>query len=127
MGFTIDTERYNVHDNAWWWGTSYNIIRKDGAGMVEVQFDKEMPETVYLKGLSVLRDKRRQGIAKELISLCESIGRQSDMAFLRLSVEKSNEWLFDWYKRLGFHVLFVEDNVFEMVKPLATAPRDDDE
>ena len=119
MGFTIDAERYNVHDNAWWWGKSYNIIRKDGAGMVEVQFDGEMPETVYLKGLSVLRDKRRQGIAKELISLCESIGRQSDMAFLRLSVEKSNEWLFEWYKRLGFHILFVEDSVCEMVKSLS--------
>lgn len=120
MGFTIDTDKYHVHDNAWWWGTSYSIIRKDGVGMVEVQFDCEMPETVYVKGLSVLRDKRRQGIAKEMLSLCESIGKQSGMAFLRLSVEKSNEWLFEWYKRLGFHTLYIEDNVFEMVKPLST-------
>lgn len=119
MGFTIDTDKYYVHDNVWWWGTSYTIIRKDGAGMVEVQFDCEMPETVYVKGLSVLCDKRRQGIAKVLISLCESIGKQSNMAFLRLSVEKSNGWLFEWYKRLGFHILYVEDKVFEMVKPLS--------
>ena len=119
MGFTIDTDKYYVHDNAWWWGTSYTIIRKDGVGMVGVQCDRETPETVYVKGLSVLRDKRRQGIARELLSVCESIGKQSNMAFIRLSVEKSNEWLFDWYKRLGFHILFIEDSVYEMAKPLS--------
>lgn len=119
MGFSIDTDKYYVHDNAWWWGTSCFIMRKDGAGMVDVQFDRTMPETVYVRGLSVLRDKRRQGVATELLGLCENIGRQSGMAFLRLSVEKSNGWLFEWYKRLGFHILYVEDNVYEMAKPLS--------
>ena len=118
MKFTIDTNKYYVHDNAWWWGTSYTIMRKDGAGMVDVQFDREMPETVYIKGLSVLRDMRRQGVGRDLLTLCESIGRQSNMAFIRLSVEKGNDWLFEWYKRMGFHILAFDDNVFDMIKPL---------
>lgn len=118
MGFTIDIDKYFVHGNSWWWGVSYSIIRKDGTGMVEVQFDRKMPETVYVKGLSVLHDKRRQGIGKELLSLCEDIAKQDGKAFIRLSVEIENEWLFEWYKRLGFHILYQEDHVFEMIKAL---------
>ena len=118
MGFTIDSTKYYVHANAWWWGTNYSIIRKDGNGMVEIQFDRELPETAYIKGLSVLQDKRQQGIGLELLSLCEDIAEQSGMVFIRLSVEKGNDWLFEWYKRMGFHILSIEEHVFEMIKPI---------
>lgn len=114
----IDLEKYFVHDNSWWWGVSYNIICKDGNGIVEVQFDREMPNTCYVKGLSVSDSHRQQGIGKELILLCESIARQEKMQFLELSVEKGNGWLFEWYKRMGFRVLRIEDNVFDMIKVL---------
>jgi len=118
MGFTIDSTKYHVHANTWRWGATYSIIRKDGAGMVEVQFDCEMPETVCVKGLSVLEYKRKQGIGRELLWLCEDVAKQSGMAFLRLSVEKGNEWLFEWYKRQGFHILYIDDHVFELIKTL---------
>ena len=116
---TVDTDKYFIHDNSWWWGVSISIIRNDGAGMVEVQLDREMPETVYIKGLSVLREKRRQGVATELLCLCEDIARNNGKALLRLSVDKSNGWLFEWYKRLGFHILATDDSVYEMIKPLS--------
>lgn len=115
---TIDIDKYFVHYNTWWWGISVNIVRKDGAGMVEVQFDREMPETCYIKGLSVSDSHRRQGIGKSLLLLCEIIAKQEGKTLLELSVEKSNEWLFEWYKRLGFHVIRIDDNTFEMIKIL---------
>lgn len=115
---TIDLDKYFVHANSWWWGVSYNIIRKDGNGIVEVQFDREMPNTCYVKGLSVLSSHRRQGIGKEILLLCESIARQESMCFLELSVEKGNGCLYEWYKRMGFRVLRVEDNVYDMIKVL---------
>lgn len=118
MGFTINSDKYQVHANSWWWGVSYNIIRVDGAGMVEILFDQYMPETIYVKGLSVIHGKRRQGIGCELLSLCEDIAKQSYIAFLRLSVEKESDWLANWYKRYGFHVLCIEEHVLEMIKVL---------
>lgn len=114
----IDLEKYFVHKNSWWWGCSYNIIRKDGNGIVELQFDRGMPNTCRVEGLSVSDSHRRQGIGKELLMLCESIARQECKCFVELSVEKGNGWLYEWYKRMGFRILRVGDNVFDMIKVL---------
>lgn len=112
----IDTEKYYVHTNTWWWGISYSIARKDGVGLIEIQFDNDLPETAYVKGLSVMKCNRKQGVGSEMLSLCEDVARQKGMSFLRISVEKNNNMIFEWYKRKGFHVLCVDEHVFEMIK-----------
>ena len=114
----IDLDRCFVHANRWWWGVSVDIILKDGAGMVEVSFDNEMPSTCYVKGLSVLESERRNGIGRSLLLLCEDIARQEGKGFIELSVEKGNDWLLEWYRRMGFRILRIEDHVFDMIKIL---------
>ena len=114
----IDSEKYFIHSNGWWLGSSYFIARKDGAGIVEVMFDKSMPETLYIESLSVLESERRRGIGRSLLQLCEDIALQDGKTFLSLSVEVGKDWLLDWYKSFGFHTYRIEENTFTMIKEL---------
>lgn len=114
----IDSEKYFIHSNGWWWGCSYFIARRDGSGIVEVVFDRSMPETMYIESLSVLESERRRGIGRSLLELCEEIAFQEGKVFLSLSVEFGKDWLLAWYKRFGFRIYRVEENTFTMIKEL---------
>lgn len=107
-----------VHKNLWWWGFSETYITNDGAGIVEIQFDYDMPNTGYIKGLSVLEGHRCKGIGTELINACVCSAVNRGMKFLQLDVEQDKEWLREWYKRLGFEILSREKNTYIMIKSL---------
>lgn len=114
----IDSDKYFIHSNAWWWGVGCRIIRRDGAGIVGINFDNSMPETCYIEGLSVVENERGKGIGRSLLELCEVIARQEGKTFLSLSAEKDRQWLVEWYKRMGFCIYSIEDHTFLMIKCL---------
>lgn len=107
-----------VHENMWWWGISENIIVDGGVGMVEIQFDYDMPNTGFIKGLSVLEEHRRKGIGKRLLEACAERALARNMKFLQLEVEFDSGWLKEWYERLGFVVLSREKCTYLMIKNL---------
>ena len=107
-----------VHKNQWWWGVSETIIVDGGIGVVEIQYDYDMPNTGFIKGLSVLEGRRQQGIGTELINACVCSAINRGKKFLQLDVEQDKEWLIEWYKRLGFEILSREKNTYIMIKSL---------
>lgn len=107
-----------THKNQWWWGISETLIAQNGVGVVEIQFDNDMPNVGYIKGLSVLENYRKSGLGTELLKACEKKAREKKMKFLQLDVEQDKEWLKEWYKRLGFEILSREKNVYVMIKSL---------
>lgn len=114
----INTDKYFVHSNVWWWGVSYNIICKDGSGIVELQFDKKRPSSCYVTGLSVEDSCRENGIGRMLLELCFDLARQEGKKFIELNVEYEPQWLAEWYVRMGFSVLYREDDTMCMIKVL---------
>jgi ribosomal protein S18 acetylase RimI-like enzyme len=107
-----------THKNIWWWGVSYTLIAQNGVGVVDIQFDYDMPNTGYIKRLSVLENYRKEGLGTELINACTCIAVNKGMKFLQLDVQFDNEWLVNWYKRLGFEILSREENTYVMIKSL---------
>ena len=107
-----------VHKNQWWWGISETIIADGGIGVVEIQFDYDMPNTGFIKGLSVLEEHRHKGVGMQLLIACASRAKKRGMKFLQLDVEHDKEWLKEWYKRLGFEILSREKNTYVMIKSL---------
>lgn len=103
------------HNCIWWWGETVKIILSSGQGTIEVQLDNSTPNIAYLSGLSVLPECRRQQFGKQLIKYATNIAIDKGKKFLQLSVEKNNEWLINWYKRLGFDVLSDEEHVYSMI------------
>ena len=116
----MNKKKYLFHFTKWWWGDSYNIVADGGIGLVEIQYDKSMPNVGYIKGLSVFDNYRNRGIAKALMAVCEQHAIDFGKKFLQLSVEKDNEWLKAWYERLGFVVLNEEEHTFLMIKALSS-------
>lgn len=110
--------RYIRHENLWWWGSTIDFVKTDGTGIVTLQFDKKYPYHGFIKGLSVVRAYRNQGIATELLKLCEDEARLQGCRFLQLDVDKREIWLQEWYKSLGFETIFVDDHEYTMLKVL---------
>jgi len=102
----------------WWWGNNYTIILENGVGTVELQFDENMPYVGYVKGLVVDSRERRKGYATELMNLCHAYARNEKMHFLELAVNKEEDWLCEWYRRLGFDILSSDEHEYLMIKVL---------
>ena len=103
------------HNCTWWWGETVKIILSSGQGIIEVQLDKSTPNIAYLSGLSVLLECRRQQLGKHLIEYATNVAIDKGKKFLQLSVEKNNEWLINWYKRLGFEIWSEEEHEYSMI------------
>lgn len=107
------------HTNSWWWGKSVDVIREDGKAIVCVKFDeKTFPMTAYICDLSVLEKDRKQGIGWCMIQHALAVARNNGMKFARLHVDRTKDWLIEWYERLGFDILSQDDNEYEMIRKL---------
>ena len=80
-----------------------------------MQLDKSTPNTAYLSGLSVLPECRHRQLGKQLIEYATNIAIDKGKKFLQLSAEKNNEWLVNWYKRLGFDIWSEEEHEYSMI------------
>ena len=109
---------YIHHVNTWWWGKTITLVSKDGYSTVELQFDYNYPSIAFIKGLSVFQTRRKEGYGTEIMGCCEAVAKKEGYAFLQLCVNKEQNWLVDWYKRLGFIVIMKDEHEFTMLKVL---------
>ena len=101
-----------IHDNIWWWGRTISIIKDDGLASVSVQFDKDYPETAFIKGLTVHPSVRQQGIGTELLKEAERVARKNNVSFMELDADIKNQWLQCWYKKNGFEIKENRENKY---------------
>ena len=47
--------------------------------------------------------------------MLQNVAIDKGKKFLQLSAEKNNEWLVNWYKRLGFEVWSEEEHEYSMI------------
>lgn len=96
------------HHNEWPWGRIVTIITQEGAGIVEMSFEKDDPGVCYINGLSVLPHHRRQGLAtylmKECIDYCLIDNLETwDNPIFRVDLNSVMEpFVLDFYHKLGF-------------------------
>lgn len=109
---------YIHHVNTWWWGKTITLVSKDGYSTVEIQFDKNLPNTAFIKGLMTFTTRQKEGYGTEMMKLCEYIAKKEKMKFLQLSANKEQDWLVEWYKRLGFETLQIDEHEFTMLKQI---------
>ena len=107
------------HTNTWWWGTSVDIVKDNGTAIVCVKFDeKTFPKAGYICDLSVIKSERKKGFGRVMMQYAICTCRNNNMTFARLHVDAKNDWLREWYERLGFKELSRDDNEIEMVREL---------
>ena len=103
------------HNCTWWWGETVNIFLSNGEGTIEVQIEKSTPNTAYFRGMSVLPDSRRHQLGTQLIAYATKVAIDKGLKFLQLTADKNNDWLVNWYKRLGFEIWSEEEHEYVMV------------
>jgi ribosomal protein S18 acetylase RimI-like enzyme len=96
------------HHNEWPWGKTVTIITQDGAGIIEMSFEKDNPGVCYVSGLSVLPNYRKKGIATYLMNECinycltDNIENYDNPIF-RIDLNSVMEpFVLDFYHKLGF-------------------------
>ena len=96
---------YYQHVNLWWWGKTNTLVYREAI--------------VFVKGVSVLSQNRRMGIGTEMLLLCEEIARIEGKQFLQLNADKENNWLVNWYKKLGYIIIAKDEHEFTMLKSIS--------
>lgn len=72
----------------------------------------------YVSGLCVHPSRRRQGVAGRLMEKAEEECVNYGYGEIRLDVEKTRRFQFEWYKRLGYEVWAEDDELYYMKKRL---------
>ena len=106
-----------IHSNDVPWGHVWHIITNDGKGHIELQYDKDKPNSVFICSLSVTSDKRKQGIGTELLHIAENIAIENGKYFFKLTIDKpKKDWLYDFYINNGYEVHDEDENEIYLVK-----------
>lgn len=83
------------------WGKSLMIMEKDGKSYGRMYWYFDDKYSVYLEGLSVSENSRKQGLGTKMQTIRENTGRRLGASLSFLWVEK-NSWMHAWYKRRGY-------------------------
>ena len=110
------------HHNEWSWGRTVTIITQDGAGTIEMSFEKDNPGVCYVSGLSVLPTYRKQGIATYLMNECidycltDNLETHNNPIF-RMDLNSVMEpFVLDFYHKLGFTDIKEDGGYMRMYK-----------
>lgn len=105
------------HENVWQWGKTITLVGDDGKAIVKMSFENDDPGVCFISDLSVVPDVRRQGLATQLMRVCERIC--SDMGIFRLDLDSVLvDWVQDFYKKLGYVRIREENGLLHMYKLL---------
>lgn len=108
--------KFIIHENKTFWGKVYHIITSDGYGHLQVSIENDTDDILYLTGLSVYKDFRKQGIGTMLLKKAEEIGKENNILYIKLNIEKNNlklseNPLYNFYINNGYKYL-TEDNEY---------------
>ena len=98
----INHENYVYITNKWYWGTSIDIVHKNGIGIICVKLDDDYPSTAFICDLSVFELNRKQGIGRELMQSALAVAKKHGKSYAELYVDKEKDWLVAWYSSFGF-------------------------
>lgn len=90
---TTTFNNYICHTNTWYWGTSIDIVHKNGIGIICVKLDDDYPSTAFICDLSVFELNRKQGIGRELMKSALAVARKHGKSYAELYVDKEKDWL----------------------------------
>lgn len=106
-----------LHKNDWPWGMTVNVITAGGAAMVEMSFDNVNVGVCWLSGLSVIPERRREGLATYLLKYCERYCKKQGI--FRIDLNSVNtESVIGMYKKLGYTEAGDDDGFRRMYKLL---------
>ena len=100
--------------NKWWWGDSHDIILANGYGSVSLQHITKESNTAWVCNLHVVSSMRSKGLGSLLLGICIKKAKENNATFLKLYVDKTKQWLIDWYTKNGFIITVIEEHEFEM-------------
>lgn len=109
--------RFVIHENSWTWGKSLVVISSMAEATVELSFEDVNPGVCFLSGLSVLPEYRRQGIATELMRVCEQICEKRGIFRIDLN-SVLTDYVQGFYKKLGYIPIKEDNGVMQMYKLL---------
>lgn len=94
-------DNFILHRSSTSWGYSILIMEKNGRAFGRLYQYSDDNTTIYLTGLSVNIENRRQGLGTEMQEMRENIGRKLGATTACLAVERGT-WMHDWYQRRGY-------------------------
>jgi len=115
---TTTFNNYLCHTNTWYWGTSIEIVHKNGIGIIGVKLDDDYPSTAFICDLSVFELNRKQGIGRELMQNAFAVAKIHARSYAEIQVDKTKDWLVAWYQTLGFEITVVGKDEYTMFKIL---------
>lgn len=112
----MEKKKINRIDGEWEWGHSI-YININGIALAEIQIHNNMQNAPIIGNLIVHEDHRKQGLATELLDICEKIIKDEyNSEFSFLYCRKGNDELLNWYKKKGYHILRYDDQDYHMIK-----------
>lgn len=106
-----------THENKWPWGKTVTFIWSDGVATVDMSFEKNNPGVCYISGLSVVPERRRQGLGLCLMEECINYCQKQDI--FRIDLNSVTEpFVMDFYHKLGFQDLDENEGFMRMYKLL---------
>ena len=100
-----------VHENKTYYGRTATIILEDGYAYVMVSVMEGNPDVAVIHDLVVHKDRRGEGLGRELLEEACMVGKEMGAEVIMLSVEPGS-WLEEWYKRHGFRNIGRKETVF---------------
>lgn len=114
----MEEKKINRIEGDWAWGHSIDI-NINGIAQVGIRIHDEMQNAPIISNLIVHEDYRRQGLATELLAICEKIIKDEYNAeFSFLYCRKGKDELLNWYKRKGYHILRYDSDDYHLIKLL---------
>ena len=89
------------HRNETYYGRTNTILLEDATAYVMVTMFNNSSGVAVIHDLVVLKERRGEGLGKEMLNEACEEARRMGAEYIRLSVEPSS-WLEEWYKRHGF-------------------------
>lgn len=104
-----------THENEWPWGQTVTLICDNGAGTVDLSFEKNNPGVCYLSGLSVIPALRKKGLAYKLMLEAQNYCIRKHIFRIDLN-SVQEDWLMKFYHCLGFTDIEENEGYMRMYK-----------
>ena len=94
------------------------IMDSYGRAFCMLNYYEKENHSMFFSNFCVNKVSRSQGLGTEMIKEVIGLAKRLGCKYLYLEVEISNEWVYEWYKRLGFVEYKNNGNRISMFKKL---------
>jgi Acetyltransferases len=94
-------------------------INNELAGLVAAYFNDTIHHSGYVTNVSVIKQYKGKGIAKELMNRCIEYATQNNFLQITLEVADDNDKAIQLYKKLNFAIFERKEKKIEMILHLA--------